>query len=61
MQNRKQESPTGKKIITIKDKIIILSDFNRQTTENYSFIHTSNIFTKKTPVRFSTLGTAGDI
>jgi hypothetical protein len=44
MQNQKQESPTGKKIITIKlkkDKIIILSDFIRQTTENYSFIHTT--------------------
>jgi hypothetical protein len=44
MQNQKQEFPTGKKIITIKlkkDKIIILSDFIHQTTENYSFIHTT--------------------
>jgi hypothetical protein len=42
--------------------MIILSDFIRQTTENYSFIHTTQyIYGKKTPVRFSTLGTAGDI
>jgi hypothetical protein len=64
MQNQKQESPTGKKIITIKlkkDKIIILSDFIRQTTENYSFIHTMQYIYEKTPVRFSTLGTIGDI
>jgi hypothetical protein len=43
MQNQKQESPTEKKIITIKLKktMIILSDFIRQTTESYSFIHTT--------------------
>jgi hypothetical protein len=63
MQNQKQESPTGEKIITItlKKTIIILSDLIRQTTENYSFIHTTQLFTEKTPVRFSTLGTTGDI
>jgi hypothetical protein len=44
MQNQKQESPTEEKIITIKlknDRMIILSDFIRQTTERYSFIHTT--------------------
>jgi hypothetical protein len=43
MQNQKQESPTGEKIITIKLKetMIILSDFIHQTTESYSFIRTT--------------------
>jgi transcription termination factor Rho len=44
MQNQKQESPTGEKIITIKlkkDRMIILSDFIHQTTEGYSFIRTT--------------------
>jgi hypothetical protein len=40
--------------------MIIVSDLIRQTTESYSFIHTTQycIFTKRTPVRFITLGTA---
>jgi hypothetical protein len=46
---------------TKKDRMIILSDFIRQTTESYSFIHTSNIFTKRTTSTFSMLGTAGNI
>jgi hypothetical protein len=36
--------PYREKIITIKlkkDRMIILSDFIRQTTESYSFIHTT--------------------
>jgi hypothetical protein len=56
--------PYREKIITIKlkkDKKIILSDFIHQTTENYSFIHTTQYIYEKTPVRFSTLGTAGKI
>jgi hypothetical protein len=54
MQYQKQESPTGEKIITIKLKktIIILSDLIRQTTENYSFIRTTQYIYEKNTSTF---------
>jgi hypothetical protein len=41
--------------------MIILIDFIRQTTESYSFIHTTQYSYEENTIRFSTLGTTGDI
>jgi hypothetical protein len=41
--------------------MIILSDFICQTTESYSFIHTTQYIYEVNTVRFSTLGIAGSI
>jgi hypothetical protein len=41
--------------------MIILSDFIRQTTELLFYSHNTIYLRREQPVRFSTLGTAGDI
>jgi hypothetical protein len=46
---------------TKKDRMIILSDFIRQTTESYFLFTQRNFLQRAQPVRSSTLGTAGDI
>jgi hypothetical protein len=57
MQNQKQESPTGKKIITMKlEKTEVISSVRQQRT---TLLFTQAIYLRREqPVRFSTLGTA---
>jgi hypothetical protein len=64
MQNQKQESPTGKKIITIKLKKQSYNSKRFHPSDNREllfYLHNAIYLQKEQPVRFSTLSTAGDI
>jgi hypothetical protein len=59
MQNQKQESPTGEKNYnnkTKKDKIIILSDFIRQTRELLFYSHNAIYLRKNTSTLYAAKG-----